>query len=117
MPLRLLHHRGQLHDTLRLLHSSSFQHKTVSVSGVRDLALPRRGSIDAGALGGGAGGHACDWERGTPSEDCKAEFSHNWNAVGSCGAVVHRDGKGLRVKGLEFSATTRVTWGENRSLY
>ena len=44
------------------------------MSGLRALALPKRGSIDAGALGGGAGGHACDWERSTPSEDSKAEF-------------------------------------------
>ena len=72
MPLRLLHHRGLLHDTLRLLHCS-YQHKTVSVSGLRALALPRWCAIVAGALGGGRGGHSCDCERGTPVGYSKAE--------------------------------------------
>ena len=117
MPLRLLHHRGLLHDTLRLLPSSSFQHKTVSVSGLRALALPRHCSIVAGALGGGVGGHACAWERGNPSEDSKAEFPTTgtlWVPVVLLSIVVE---KGLLVKDPEFSAATSVTWRKSRSLH
>ena len=87
------------------------------MSGLRALALPSHCSIVAGALGGGAGGHACDWERGTPSEDSNAEFPTTgtlWVPVVRSSIVIE---KGLRVRDLEFSAATSVTWGKSRSLY